>query len=293
MQTQAKYDRTVEDVGNSVGLEHVNTRVPDQNLATIFYVMGLGLTRDPYLMTGVVNMWINVGRSQFHLPSGKPQVLRGHTGVVMPDRVNLLQRLASVRERLEGTKFSVTAHADHVDVTCPWGNRIRVFEPGPRFGRMLLGMPYVELDVPRGTADGIARFYNQVIGTPAHVVTDNDGTSAHVVAGADQMLQFREVDQIAPDFDGHHVCIYVSDFSGPYKKLGKQGLISQEDDQHQYRFKDIYDPENGKVLFTVEHEVRSLRHPLYGRPFVNRNPAQTNRVFANGYEDMSYSMPAA
>ena len=33
--------------------------------------MGLGLTRDPYLMTGVGNMWINVGRSQFHLPTGK------------------------------------------------------------------------------------------------------------------------------------------------------------------------------------------------------------------------------
>ena len=32
---------------------------------------GLGLTRDPYLMTSVTNMWVNVGRSQFHLPTGK------------------------------------------------------------------------------------------------------------------------------------------------------------------------------------------------------------------------------
>ena len=69
------YDRAAEDIGNVVTLEHVNTRVPDQQLATLFYVTGLGLTRDPYLMTGVGNMWINVGRSQFHLPTGKAQVL--------------------------------------------------------------------------------------------------------------------------------------------------------------------------------------------------------------------------
>jgi hypothetical protein len=28
--------------------------------------------------------------------------------------------------------------------------------------------------------------------------------------------------------------------------------------------------------------VRSLRHPLYGRPLVNRNPAQTNRGYLPG-----------
>ena len=38
---------TEEDVGNIVLLEHVNVQIPDQALATLFYVMGLGLTRDP------------------------------------------------------------------------------------------------------------------------------------------------------------------------------------------------------------------------------------------------------
>ena len=86
------YDRTAEDMGNSVALEHVNTTVPDQQLATLFYVTGLGLTRDPYIQTGLENMWMNVGRSQFHLPSKTPQVLRGHTGLVLPDREALLRR---------------------------------------------------------------------------------------------------------------------------------------------------------------------------------------------------------
>ena len=42
-----KFDRKVEDLGNVVALEHVNIRVPDQRIATLFYITGLGLTRDP------------------------------------------------------------------------------------------------------------------------------------------------------------------------------------------------------------------------------------------------------
>ena len=42
-----QYDRSAEDLGNIVGLEHVNLLVPDQGLATLFYISGLGLTRDP------------------------------------------------------------------------------------------------------------------------------------------------------------------------------------------------------------------------------------------------------
>ena len=66
--TPNRFDRGVEDLGNVVELGHVNVTVPDQRLATLFYISGLGLTRDPYLMTGVDNMWANVGRAQFHLP---------------------------------------------------------------------------------------------------------------------------------------------------------------------------------------------------------------------------------
>ena len=92
---QQTFDRTAEDIGNSIHLEHVNVRVPDQRLATLFYVAGLGLTRDPSMMVGDGNMWVNAGRSQFHLPTGKAQVLRGHTGIVIAGRAALLDRLAS------------------------------------------------------------------------------------------------------------------------------------------------------------------------------------------------------
>ena len=97
--------------------------------------------------------------------------------------------------------------------------------------------------------------------------------------GPDQTLVFRESDEQLPPFDGHHVQIYLADFSGPYRRLLERGLISQEDDQHQYRFIDIVDLESNRPLFAIEHEVRSMRHPLYARPLVNRNPSQTNRHY--------------
>ena len=59
-----KFDRSSQDVGNILALEHVNVRIPDQGLATLFYIVGLGLTRDPYLMVGTDNMWANAGQQQ-------------------------------------------------------------------------------------------------------------------------------------------------------------------------------------------------------------------------------------
>src|ERR1700709_180776 len=128
---QQPFDRAAEDLGNSIHLEHVNVQVPDQRLATLFYVTGLGLTRDPFLMVSDDNMWMNVGRSQFHLPSGKAQVLRGRTGIVIEGREALLGRLATARKKLEGTKFDYAEHNDYVEATCPWGNHVRLHEPDP------------------------------------------------------------------------------------------------------------------------------------------------------------------
>jgi hypothetical protein len=278
------FDRAAEDLGNVVALEHVNTRIPDQRLATLFYVSGLGLTRDPYLMTGVDNMWANIGRSQFHLPTGRPQVVRGVTGLVLPEREALLRRLAAVKPMLADTLFAFEAHNDYVDTVSPWGNRIRCHEPHPRFGRTALGLPYVELTVPVGSAAAIARFYREILSTPARVERNGEAPRAVVSVGIDQWLIFRESEEKVPEFDGHHVQIYLNDFSGPYRRLLERGMISQEDDQHQYRFTEIVDVESNRVLFQIEHEVRSMRHPLYARPLVNRNPEQTNRHFMPGHD---------
>jgi hypothetical protein len=285
-----QYDRSAEDLGNIVGLEHVNLLIPDQGLATLFYVSGLGLTRDPYLMTSVDNMWINVGKSQFHLPTGKAQRLRGRTALVIPDRELLLKRLANMKKPLEGTQFSFKEHKDHVTAICPWGNEFVVYEPSNDFAGMVLGMPYVEFDVPPGSAEGIARFYRALLDATGAVAEDEHGRHARISVGAGQDLIYRESDAPPAAYDGHHIQLYIRDFSGPHRRLMERGLITEESDQHQYRFEQLVDPDSGKALFTIEHEIRSMRHPLYNRPLVNRNPEQTNRNYAPGHDGAAWSM---
>jgi hypothetical protein len=277
-----RYDRASQDVGNIVALEHVNVRVPDQQLATLFYVVGLGLTRDPYLMPGLDNMWINIGQQQFHLPTGPPQVVRGHVGLVIPDFEALPARLAAVRSGLAGTRFDYAVEDKHLRVVSPWGNVIRCHPPGPAFGDMTLGLPYVEFPVPVGAAEGIARFYRAAVSAPATVGRNGAGTEARVTVGPRQELVFRETAAPLPAYDGHHLQIYLANFSGPHRWLAERGLVTEESSRFQYRFQDLVDPETGRVLFTIEHEVRSLRSPLYLRPLVNRNPAQRQPTYQHG-----------
>jgi hypothetical protein len=291
MMEERKYDRAVENVGNIVNLGHVNTGIVDQGLSTVFYVLGLGLTRDPVINVGVNNMWINIGQSQFHLPTGKAEVLRGTTGLVVPDREALLDRLAKVRKPLEGTQFDFRERNDGIETVCPWGNRITCHSPDEgRFGPVSLNMGYIEFDVRPGTAEGIARFYREIIGAAADVVAEHDCKRARVAVGMGQEFLFRETDAPEQPFDGHHIQIYVADFFGPYQRLLDRGLIFQESNQHQYRFKDIIDLDAKTVLFTIDHEVRSMRHPFYGRELYNRNPTQTNQHYRPGRDRLAPSI---
>jgi hypothetical protein len=114
-----------------------------------------------------------------------------------------------------------------------------------------------------------------------------------VLVGYHQRFLFKESDKRLPKYDGHHIQLYVTDFSGHYKHLLKRKLITQESNQHQYRFMEIIDPDTGKKLYDLEHEIRSMSHPLFGRQLINRNPAQTNNAFAAGYDDRSWSMPVS
>jgi predicted enzyme related to lactoylglutathione lyase len=279
---QEKRDRAREDVGNIVHLEHVNVTQPDQRLATLFYVAGLGGTRDPYLMVGLTNMWVNLG--QMHLPTGEPQRLRGTIGLVVPDLELLKQRLEKVAPGLAGTQFKFADRGDHVDATCPWGNRFRCHAPAERFGETELAMPYIEYEVPVGAAEGIARFYAEVLGAPAEAISMEGAPTASVSVGRDQRLLFHETSGKLPKYDGHHMQVYLADFSGPYRRLIERGLVTKETDAHEWRFVDIVDPKTGKPLFQIEHEVRSMKHPLFGRPLVNRNPAQTNSAYLRGQD---------
>ena len=277
------FDRASQDVGNILAMEHVNVTAPCQVTATQFYVNGLGFTRDPYMMVSTDNMWVNVGQQQFHLPTREPQVLRGVIGLVVPDLDALKMRLTALQDQMAETQFTCAEENGHVNVTGPWGNQFRCHAPDMEtFGEMTLGIPYVEFPVKRGTAAGIGQFYKTVMQAPYTLSEDTNGAVVEVLVGCGQKLIFRETRKAIPTYDGHHIAIYVANFSGPHAFLDEHGLITEESDTCQYRFQDIVHPDTGKVLFTIEHEVRSMRHPMWGREFINRNAAQNIRSYARG-----------
>lgn len=273
--SEQRYDRSPDDIGNLVEIGHVNVNIASQADATDFYITALGLTRDPFLMTGTSNMWINAGRHQLHLPTAdRAQNLRGAIGIVVPEP-------AALRTRLTRGGYAYEDTADGLETRSPWGTRIRAHAPAARFGPITLGIAYVEFDAPAGSAAAIARFYAEIIGAPA--ILDAAERSARVRAG-DQHLVFRERDAPLPPYDGHHIQVYVADFSAPHRRLGERGLISRESGPHEYRFVDIVSLDDGRPLLQLEHEVRSLRHPLFGRTLVNRDPAVDPITYVPGRE---------
>jgi hypothetical protein len=146
---------------------------------------------------------------------------------------------------------------------------------------MSLGIAYLDMDVPGGASAGIAQFYRDVFATPATVANG----IAEVHMGTNQIVRFVEKDHDVGAYDGHHIAIYVANFSAAHNWLEQRTLITEESDQHQYRFQAIVEPtrSNG-ALVELEHEVRSLKHPMWGRRLTNRNSGQTFISFHRGRE---------
>jgi hypothetical protein len=285
----ADFDRTTQDVGNVVSLDHLNLTITDQPLATVFYILGLGLTRDPYLTVGLNNMWLNAGRQQFHVPtSNTGQVVRGHVGVVVPDLDGLEERLRGVEADLKGTQFTHerAKGADGVErvrVTGPWGNCFSCMGPSEELGGATFGVPYIEFSVPTGVATGIARFYETMLGAPSVA----EGGVATVQTGPVQAMVFREDASEQRPYDGHHVAVYLTDFSKPHDALDARGLVTEESNDFQYRFSKIIDVETGELLYELEHEVRSVRHPMFQRPLINRDPSINTRNYTRGADALN------
>src|SRR3954465_8440312 len=128
-----QYDRAAQTVGNIVHLEHFNCCIDDQRLALLFYVVGLGATRDPYIFPGLENIWLNFGRTQVHMPSRavppRSERLRGTAGFVVPNLDELVKRLehaGNEMARVTGSRrnFSFARKDACVEATDPWGTRV-------------------------------------------------------------------------------------------------------------------------------------------------------------------------
>jgi len=120
------------------------------------------------------------------------------------------------------------------------------------------------------------------------VARSGDGSIERV--GYHQELRFCETKGPIPEYDGHHIQVYVQDFSGPYKQLAKRELLTEESNTYQYRWEDIVDIDTNETLFAIEHEIRSMTHPMYARPLVNRNPMQSQQSYQLGGDDWDWEI---
>ena len=190
-----QYDRSAEDLGNIVGLEHVNLLVPDQGLATLFYISGLGLTRDPYLMTSVDNMWVNVGQQP--VPPADRQgaeAARPHgAGDPRPrpaaEAAGEHEEAARAAPSSPSRSTTTTSRRPARGATSTSSTSRRSASPA-----WCSACPMSSSTCRRSTAKGIADFYSKVLGTMTSVKDD----AAHVSVGYGQELVFRETDKTDP-----------------------------------------------------------------------------------------------
>lgn len=279
------------DVGGIVHLEHVNFETPDQEMAVAFFIAGLGLTRDPYARVDETNMGINVGLQQFHLPrrGERTPPFAGIVGLVVPDLPGVRRRLAALDRlgRFDGTPYAYEEGDGTALVTSPFGYRLRLHPAGSLPFLRPLGLAYVEVPVPPGSASRIAAFYRTVLRAVAETAAVDGARAALVTMGPHQTVRF--VERALDDYATHsmHIAYYITHFNEAREALRKAGALADSGTGDPFFFDKIHDPETGDVLFTIYNEVRSVYHRDFMRPLVNRWP-----LVAEPFEDQSQSLRA-
>ena len=200
--------------------------IPNQALASDFYLVGLRLDPRP----------VHVPRHQQHVGQYRqepvPPADRRRRWSSRPCRHRRRRSARScssvcgdAKKELADSKFEFKEHNDYVEATCPWGNKFRLYEPDEeRFGKINLGMPYVEFTVPEGTADGIARFYREILGAPPMSRRTAKARPRMSSVGRNQELIFRETDRKLPEYDGHHLQVYVEEFRRAARRSSKSAI---------------------------------------------------------------------
>lgn len=263
------------EVGGILHLEHVNFPVADYDLATAFFMAGLGFTRDPFTRADETNMAVNVGLQQFHLPrrkTGTPPI-HARVGLITPE-LDAVQERCDALERegvFAGTPYRYTAGAEFHDIVSPFGVRLRLHPVGHLPFPRVLGLPYVELPVPPGSVAGIGRFYEQVMQAP--VVFEDGGRALRVTAGPYQWLRFVETPGLADYGNGpFHAAYFISRYNSVFDTLRERGVRTSPGLDQVFMFEDIVDPDSGNTVFAFGNEVRSVYHFDFMRPLVNRWP---------------------
>lgn len=271
------------DVGGIVHLEHINFVVADYDMASAFFMAGLGFTRDPYTRTDETNMAINIGQQQFHLPrrsDGTPP-MHGVIGLITPELDAVKARCDELARTgmFDGTPYSYGVKDDCHEIMSPFGVRMRLHPTGSLPFPRVLGLPYVEIPVPPGTAEGIGSFYQRIMRAPVAIKGRKGKRVASVAMGPYQWVRFIETAGL-DDYDNgsFHIAYYVCNYNEVLDFTeANDALIGGGEDQV-FFFRNICDPDSGEEIFALENEIRSFYHVDFMRPLINRWPMRDEPI---------------
>lgn len=274
----AKNKRTRHpEVGGIVHLEHVNFEVEDHDLVSIFFMAGLGFTRDPYTRTDEKNMAVNVGLQQYHLPRlGRPTPpMHGVIGHITPERDAVRARFRKLEKEgvFKGTPYSYKTKRGYHEIVSPWGVTMRLHPTGSLPFPKMLGINYVDIPVEPGKAEPILNFYKRVMRATGSIEKIGGKKAASVVMGPYQWTRFIETKGLK-DYDNNtfHIAYYVSHYNDVLDTVDAADAVIAGGQNQIFFFEKIFDPDNGDVIYSLQNEVRSFYHEDFMRPLVNRWP---------------------
>jgi hypothetical protein len=189
LEQQQQQQQQRQPVGNILILDHlnINHEMGRHDWLKAFYFDFLACVVDPRklenLEKGRKTIWANIGAQQFHLPESQPeaQVLQGIITLVYPNVDGLVERYSlftMVQQEVNDDKQD--ASSSLLQVTDPWGTQFRIVQGeaavdgdnrGKQPGGVSEGLAMRDLTLytsKDGTnmEEGIARFYNQILGAP-------------------------------------------------------------------------------------------------------------------------------
>ena len=274
----AKSRRTKHpEVGGIAHLEHVNFEVDSHDMVSIFFMAGLGFTRDPYTRSDEKNMAANVGLQQFHLPrlGRATPPMQGVIGLITPELEAIKARLKGLQKEglFKGTPFRYQVKKGYHEVMSPFGVKMRLHQTGTLPFPKVLGMPYVDIPVEPGKAEPILNFYKRVMRSTGSIEKVSGKKAACVTMGPYQWTRFIETKGL-DSYDNHtfHIAYYVSNYNEVLDEIERNKGVMAGGQNQIFFFEKIFDPDNGDLIYSLQNEVRSFYHEDFMRPLVNRWP---------------------
>jgi hypothetical protein len=130
----------------------------------------------------------------------------------------------------------------------------------------------VEVPAPVGKAGRVGKFYEKIVGAPVQI-SEVEGIKAAIIsAGPHQEIKFIERELDNYDTYTMHISYHVTHYNELRQTLKERGSLMGLGGKEAFFFNKIFDPETGENLMTVQNEVRSVYHPDFMRPLINRWP---------------------